>query len=376
MESCWPAGDWLDWNISVSLHKGLAADEPQAVALPDDQQCASQARLRPLHEGQEQEQWDQGQQPAQPPSAEQPQQQGQQQQEQQHAEEQGQQPVQPERRPSIALLANEHPSAGGIYLSNLLCMPRLTLLWQWLTGEWRGVLVGGAAAGERPGRSGGAAEAVGDEPGARPDVHRGWRAVRAEVLMLKVGSLGRRSLPALPDARRASLPLGCSWPARGVPCFTPPSNLPWDRFLFLALTQQAVQRLAASGNPQTNGKQQPGVAPASAAVAGSAGPHPSNPPEAPASAGGQPQQRTAGAVARLVSPPFGGTDWDWLRFWLGWLVAPGVLVALQVVETSSHEPWFVVHVAWLGERRAWPRPDRPTMGAAGGNVLGPAVCLC
>lgn len=59
--------------------------------------------------------------------------------------------------------------------------------------------------------------------------------------------------------------------------------------------------------------------------------------------------RPTGAVARLVSPPFGGSDWEWVRFWAGWLVAPGVLVALQVVETCSQEPWFVIYVAWLGE---------------------------
>jgi hypothetical protein len=57
-------------------------------------------------------------------------------------------------------------------------------------------------------------------------------------------------------------------------------------------------------------------------------------------------------VERLVSPPFGGSDLEWAAFWGGWLWAPGVLVALQVVTSCAQEPWFVVYVAWMGERAA------------------------
>lgn len=101
--------------------------------------------------------------------------------------------------------------------------------------------------------------------------------------------------------------------------------------------------MVAAGHPYPNGygaQQAEHQAGGAEPSGGAAGPAP----------GPAQQQRAAGAVGRLVSPPFGGSDWDWLRFWLGWLVAPGVLVALQVVGSSSHEPWFVVHVAWLGER--------------------------
>ncbi|GBF99252.1 hypothetical protein Rsub_11777 [Raphidocelis subcapitata] len=248
------AGAWLDWNVTVALHLGLAA-ERGSEAWEAARQCAT----APHREQQQQEQQGQGQegqqQPEQglPPSPA-----AQRRQQQWHPQWQPQAP-----RPSVAALAADNPSAGGIYLNNLLCMPRLTLLWHWLTGEWRSAL----AAASGGGSSGGGGDAVGGGGGA-DGPHEGWEAVQSELSML-----------------------------------------------------QTLQRLASS------------------------------PPAGPASAA--PRNASSGGVARIVSPPFGGGQWEWARFWAFLVAAPGVLVALQVAEACPHEPWFVVHVAWLGFLRAF-----------------------
>ncbi|KAI8472927.1 MAG: hypothetical protein J3K34DRAFT_519304 [Monoraphidium minutum] len=292
-----PRGGWVDWNISVALHLGLGAAEQEQrqrqqpgqeqEGVHDLKQEQQECPLGPQAEPQAAAGAGARQPPPPPlplgapagaqrapapaPGAPAP-----------------RRPGAP-RRPSVARLAAEHPSAGGIYLSNLLCMPRLTLLWQWLTGEWRSVqaAVGGGAAGVAEGGAGAAADGQ-------------HYAARAELSLLK-----------------------------------------------------AVQHLLASGYPHPNGHTPPHVAGGAAAAPGEPAPppQPQQQQQQQQQQQGQKQQpsgREPGAVSRLVSPPFGGSDWEWLRFWMGWLAAPGVLVALQVAESSGHEPWFVVHVAWLG----------------------------
>jgi hypothetical protein len=168
---------WMDWNVTVALHMGLA-DGGRSPAAP---QCASPP---PSQQQQQEEDRAAGTTaPEQPPPAGATQQQQQQQ----------QQP--PRRRPTIMTLVAEHPSAGGIYLSNLLCMPRLTLMWHWLTGEWRSAL---AAVGSGRGSSSSASsssgsddegpEAAGEEAAAAPAAagEEGWDAVRDELSMLQV----------------------------------------------------------------------------------------------------------------------------------------------------------------------------------------------
>jgi hypothetical protein len=292
--------------VTVAVHLGLLAEEGSE-AWDAARQCPSRgAQPDPAPRGGKQQH--EGQHAAggtrQTPPA-------QQQQPQQH----------PSRHhPSVAAMVAEHPSAAGIYLSNLLCTPRLTLLWHWLTGEWRSALAAAVGSGGGRLRGGGGGGGGGDQDAG----HEGWRAVHPELAMLKVGAgwvagQGRNHLWSVMAiskcSRRASLNTLC--------CAAP--------------VAQTLQHLAAHAGPVTNGAAAP-------------------PPKAAAA---------APSVTRLVSPPFGGSDWEWLRFWVGWLAAPGVLVALQVVGTSSHEPWFVVHVAWLGKRAppAASGPDEAARGA-------------
>jgi len=236
---------------------------------------------------------------------------------QQHAQEP------PRQRPSIMLLVAEHPSAGGIYLSNLLCMPRLTLLWHWLTGEWRTAL--GLAVG-RPDATSGSSSSSSRAMGgtAEGDESAGDAAAEAAA---GSGAAVDGGISSSGGAGGSELQEG--WQA-----------VDGDLGLLRALQQKieaAVPTKPAAANT---------TAVESAHNSSSSGPQ--DPQQQRQQQQQHQGQSAPSGLVRLFSPPFGGSDWDWTRFWGGWLAAPGVLVALQVVQSSSHEPWFVLYVAWLG----------------------------